>query len=415
MTIWRVYRMNPIGERGAVAVFTAAILTLLMMFTALAVDIGHLYGVKNELQNAADAGALAGAHKLFDDADGNLTVAAAIAEASRITPLNGTGNQQVTNFTAETGHWSFATKTFTPSPNTTQVAWEERPASELDVDPAFINAVRVTTRRPDTPSFFAHIFGINNFFLSNNAVAYIGFAGTLFPSELDEPIAICKESITNGGAYTCNMGRMLNSGGNAATSNTGAWTNFTQPCSTASGNDMNNMVCSVGNPTEVQFGQGIGATGGVQDSTLNKLVDCWTKATSRTQPWSMTLPVVECPGNNVSNCAKLVGAVTVNILWIIDKNDPKYNDVPRQMNIPGNASMSWSCATGTDGFACWKSFVDKYNLQNVTGKPQSDADYETMYQNKNIFFLPDCTPHEPRGTSGGQNYGILAKYPVLVQ
>ena len=29
------------------------------------------------------------------------------------------------------------------------------------------------------------------------AVAYIGFAGTMAPAEVDQPIAICKEAITD--------------------------------------------------------------------------------------------------------------------------------------------------------------------------------------------------------------------------
>ena len=31
-----------------------------------------------------------------------------------------------------------------------------------------------------------------------------------------------------------------------------------------------------------------------------------------------------------------------------------------------------------------------------------------------MYYLPDCTPHEPTGTTGGENFGILAKIPVLV-
>jgi hypothetical protein len=34
---------------------------------------------------------------------------------------------------------------------------------------------------------------------------------------------------------------------------------------------------------------------------------------------------------------------------------------------------------------------------------------------KTIFILPSCEPHEPSGTTGGENYGVLAKIPVLVK
>ena len=47
-------------ERGVVAVIAALMLTALVGMAALVVDLGWLYVVRGELQNAADAGALAG-------------------------------------------------------------------------------------------------------------------------------------------------------------------------------------------------------------------------------------------------------------------------------------------------------------------------------------------------------------------
>jgi Flp pilus assembly protein TadG len=51
-------------ERGVTFVIAAIALTSLLLATGLAVDISHVYMVKAELQNAADAGALAGAASL---------------------------------------------------------------------------------------------------------------------------------------------------------------------------------------------------------------------------------------------------------------------------------------------------------------------------------------------------------------
>jgi hypothetical protein len=405
------------NERGATAVYAAVVLAVLLMFAALAVDVNYLYGVRNELHNAADAGALAGARVLFNEDDGSLQRQAAIDEANLIASANKTGTENVYVKEVQTGHWSFANKMFTASENTTQVEWQERSFDDLDADPDFINAVRVHTERGDTPSFFANILGFDKFFVSTEAVAYIGFAGTLLPLELNQPIAICEESITDpDGNYSCNMGRMLNSGGNVATHNTGGWTNFTQPCQTASASDMKALVCSDGNPDEVQFGEGLGSTGGVQDSTLSAMYECWVdKSEGKTRNWNMTLPVVECPGNNVSNCAKLVGAVNVDLIWIVDKED--YDEAPSEMTIydqDGNIVEQWSSDL-EDGFERWKLFVDAFELANVDGRPASDDDYEEMYQKKNIFFLPSCEEHEPTGRTGGENYGILAKYPKLVK
>jgi Flp pilus assembly protein TadG len=54
-------------ERGVAAILVALVILVLLGFAALAIDIGHLFAVRNELQNAADAGALAGARFLYND------------------------------------------------------------------------------------------------------------------------------------------------------------------------------------------------------------------------------------------------------------------------------------------------------------------------------------------------------------
>jgi Flp pilus assembly protein TadG len=53
-------------ENGAVIVLVALALTVLLGMSALAVDYGSLVVAKSELQNAADAAALAGARALID-------------------------------------------------------------------------------------------------------------------------------------------------------------------------------------------------------------------------------------------------------------------------------------------------------------------------------------------------------------
>ena len=161
--------------------------------------------MRNELQNASDAGALAGARVLYNE-DGtevnegaNATAYdAAVANMSEKTSVDvhwSGGNSG----DIERGHWCFATRTFTPNDSTVPVdLWNVTP-EELDANVDFINAVRVRARRQDTPaaSFFGRIFGYNNFILSAESVAYIGFAGTLTPAEVDQPIAICIQAILN--------------------------------------------------------------------------------------------------------------------------------------------------------------------------------------------------------------------------
>src|SRR5512139_2980219 len=65
-------------QSGAVAIMTAFALVLLIAMIGLVVDLGYLYTRKTELQNAADAAALAGARELNGTAAG---VTAAVARA----------------------------------------------------------------------------------------------------------------------------------------------------------------------------------------------------------------------------------------------------------------------------------------------------------------------------------------------
>lgn len=55
------------NQRGATAVIVGIIIFMILCFVPLAIDLVNLYVAKNELQNAADAGALAGALELYID------------------------------------------------------------------------------------------------------------------------------------------------------------------------------------------------------------------------------------------------------------------------------------------------------------------------------------------------------------
>jgi len=421
-------------QRGAVLVLVALLMLVFVGITALAIDIGHLYVVRNELQNAADAGALAGAMNLYsDDPVAGLEILPTANQVAYDTATrNASENLPVevvwsggNSGDVQRGHWSFSEHRFTPADTLVPVTLAGVTTAQLDLmdgttpdrSPAFVNAVRVAARRETNPatSFFAGVFGFDSFVRSAEAVAYIGFAGQLEPGEADQPIAICEESILQTDAsgdpyYSCNIGRMINSGSNVDSSETGGWTDFNQdaPClGGTNSKDVRDTVCGSGNPTAVKYGSAIATNGGEINSAFHDLFDCWQayldrseQETGSPQPWELTLPVVSCPGNNVSTCETVVGAVTVRIVWINETTDPGYNNAPRRMG-------GWS-SSDPDGQARWQDFASTFNLQNVDGTP-------APYDQKSIYFLPSCEVQTPVGHTGGQNFGVLAKYPVLVQ
>jgi len=423
-----IFSKSRLSERdGATVIIVAIALVMLLGFGAFAVDIGYLYVVRNELQNAADAGALAGAAALYNN-DGTAVQPTAnvigqeaamrntaVRTAVEVT-LNGNSGD------VQRGHYSFATGTFTPNASLLPVSLWNVSTEELDANTDFINAVKVTTHRsaPAAPSFFSKIFGYDSFALAAEAVAYIGFAGTLYPLNVDKPIAMCQESLLDAeGNYSCSIGRMINSGSDAGSHNTAAWTNYSQPCKTANANDMAQLLagCGGSNPTPIILGTGMGTSGGMQNSTYRKSIfSCWIDSLRAGNPLPLVLPVVECPGNNPGPCSKVVGAVEVTVVWITDvinTNKLNYDEVPSMMNTAEKAP--WACSVPLTKYStqaqinqCWNEFASYYNLKNTDNQNAPIA-------KNSIYLLPSCTPHDPEGGTGGKNFGILAKIPVLVR
>ena len=424
------------GHKGATVIFVAVAMVMILGFVALAVDLGYLYVVRGELQNAADSGALAGAQVLYDDptttADvpGSQVYAGANTVAQNYVVQNYSEKAQVTVESIERGHWSFATRTFTPNDSLAPVDLWDVTTEELDANTAFINAVRVKTRRirdagGQLPkNFFAKLFGTERTEVKATAVAYIGFAGKLEPAAVDQPIAICKQAITVGDAYTCGVGRMLNSGQNPE-HQTAGWTNFSQPCDTADDNEVRGLVCGTGNPVMLDLGQTLGTTNGVQQNVFDSVRNCWWNDPAYDRdgdkiadvPFTMRLPVINCEGGAVGNCSQLLGMVELKVVWITRNDKNQMNEVPRWMGEWPGAAPSGSVPLTTDtpprcagtGLECWNSFVDYFNLEDILNHTPA------FYEDKTLYFLPDCTAHEPTGVTGGQNFGILAKIPVLVK
>jgi Flp pilus assembly protein TadG len=137
---------------GVTLVWSAILIVMLLGFCGLAIDVGHYVLVKNELQRAADAGALAGVRALFP---ANMTTApkpftpdcaTAVDVALKAAHWNQTDRATtVVVGQPQTGHWDPVNRTF---------------AAGCSSDPAtFTNAVQVTTHREDTPLFLMQVLG----------------------------------------------------------------------------------------------------------------------------------------------------------------------------------------------------------------------------------------------------------------
>lgn len=149
---------HPYRRRAAVAPFVAVLMTVLLAFAALTVDIGYVCETATEMQMAVDASALAGASALLDGATSPVTRAIGFATQNIVAgSLLDAGEVTVT-----LGNWNGVSRSFVPLDGT-----ETRSP----------NAVRVLGERTGLPLHFASIVGVGDTAVGRSAVALVGSGG----------------------------------------------------------------------------------------------------------------------------------------------------------------------------------------------------------------------------------------------
>lgn len=143
-------------RRGAVIVFTAVTMFTMIGFTALTVDVGYIFNMRAEMQNIADASALAGVSAIIEVQPDLARPRAEEYFARNWKRIIGDGDGSRDGRIIQLGTWSWEHKEFTP-------------LFGSDIENA--DAVRVVGKRFNVPLFFAAIFGKNHTNISRGAVA----------------------------------------------------------------------------------------------------------------------------------------------------------------------------------------------------------------------------------------------------
>jgi hypothetical protein len=161
-------------RRGTVAIMIALVITVLLGFAALAVDTGYFFVTKNELQNIADAAALAAAGELGNqyfhgDPYNETAIKAAAVDVGAKNQAGGKADINIRNSDVEIGRW----KDPDLNPNGFAIISNETYLSETTVMP---DAVKVIARRDGlannpVSTFFGGIFGVNAVNVSADATA----------------------------------------------------------------------------------------------------------------------------------------------------------------------------------------------------------------------------------------------------
>jgi len=282
-------------DAGMVAVAAAMGLVAFLASAALALDMGHLLSVQNELQRAADAGAMAGARGLWP---GTLPIIASTpppdcttAQNRALSAATNPGNQVdggtsvSADVTVQVGRWNYNTKTFTPgcSSNT--------------------NAVQVTIQRNNIHTMFAAFLGMATTNRTATSTAVMDFAQGVGKGAM--PIAI---SLT----YAA-PGQILFIDFNPE--GKGGW--FAAPPDSASAQTFQNYV-DQGSCPPLNVGNLISLANGTDASVLHDLKD---KLQAQGSTWDTVLPVVNTEVFNQSE--PIVGFLPFRITAVDDTGNPK--------------------------------------------------------------------------------------------
>jgi Flp pilus assembly protein TadG len=153
-------------RRGAFAPMAALVITAMLGFGALAIDMGFNYYTRNKLQVTADSSALAGASQLEFLPDQTPMVTEALDYADKNMPFTDYGNVLVAPDVVA-GNWDPDTRTFVAA-----------------LEP--LNAVRTVTRQQEAsgnavPAFLGGIAGFSSYDIAASAIATYGVGEDLFP------------------------------------------------------------------------------------------------------------------------------------------------------------------------------------------------------------------------------------------
>jgi hypothetical protein len=366
----------------------------LIAISSLAIDVGIVWAARNQLQNAADAAALAGAANLIDPALPSVTASLAEAAAVDIASQNGTVSANSVNLPVSDvtlGNWDLTTGVFDQGVNL--------------ADPAVVSAVQVAARldgvaNGPVPAFFARVIGRNSFTVSASATAYLGWAGALAPGEIEIPVAIdcCKlrgadcandycATVSSNPPNPCALADPQNDGvtnvsclefSNTAEQNA-CWTSFDGEDPSVNSSDLVDIVSS-GNPVEIGGGAPMYVDNGDKASVIKELADKfygesgyntpagtdrYSPFDGRSDSWVVGIPVVACQSDD--GCAG-------------------------------------GSATTLVGVTC-------FEIREVEGAPGKLIRGRFLCDTDPLFDECDVG----RTVSGGLDFGVRADIPVLVQ
>src|SRR5919108_5656412 len=315
-------------QQGAVAIMVAVSAIVLLGIAAFVIDFGFAWVTTNQLQNAADAGALAGARALGkfycpDDSDPSKCKSKADQDDTTIDEVSSMIKDAVRdvvskNYAAqssisvddgdiEIGTWVGSTKTFTAN------------ATPPD-------AVRVRTRRDSVTNgpiqtFLGNIFGVSSFSLAKPATAALTGLGSVSKGDIQVPLGVSKNRDCSNPVIT-----LQKTGTSCA-----GWTSFFD--TNTSNSNMQDIIDGMRTNTiqapAAKIGDAFYYNGGTQSGLFNAFYNLYmAKRDPVTRDWQVLLPVYNDSGTDCSNPNTSLTIVGFATMVFSDKNSVDSSDDP---------------------------------------------------------------------------------------
>jgi Flp pilus assembly protein TadG len=301
------------NSRGAAAVMVAITMVVMLAMAAMALDVGHALVARNELQNAADAGALAGARALgliyesmpsssyasyVISTGDTATVSSAVQSTALLNAAAG-ANISVNGGDIQVGVWDSATRTFTPTANVPR-------------------AVRVITRRDGAANgpistFLAQVIGVTSVNVNAVATAQLTAIGSSIPGALDLPLAISELFFSQ---FGCGDSIMLYPS-NGTPQSCAGFTTFDQapPNDSRMRSILDGMIAgtyqspsTIAGQTQLQF-----TNGTLSNPTWDALTALFQQRSAGTGYWDAFVPVYQGNDCSPSGAITIAGYATMRI------------------------------------------------------------------------------------------------------
>ena len=301
------------STEGVAGTITALFLAVAVGAMSLAIDLGHIFLVKCELQRAADAGALSGAIGLLaipPGATGPVPItpdcSRSLAVCQRIVAANTADGGSLTLPSPDVlfGTWDMATKTFQAIGCS---------------NPNLVTAVKVITRKdriannPVPLSFSRILGGMADKEITAEAVGLTGYVGTAPPGAGTFPLAVDVNKVPpNNTPFRIHL--------NPNPDDDGCWHSFNIPNTNAS--DLRKFIDGTLATPQVSVGDQINVQNGVDDSVVQDIARQLATRTAQGQTYDVLVPII--PVGTHSTSAEVLGFATLEITEVVAQGGDNY-------------------------------------------------------------------------------------------